>query len=485
MTPSLHGLSQRSVGGAELMTLGVCASCPMAVLAGSVVATYAATGVVDMAPSFILLGAALALFAVGFLAMTRDIPHPASFYALLSHGLGPVVGLAGAAVSLLAYYVVQLSLYGLLGAITAGLFGGAWWVWSLAAWLAVGLLGVLHIGLNTRLLAVILVLQLLVIALVDVVGLTSPAAGQVDFEPLQLGNLLTSSGLGGVLAFGIASFIGFESVAVYREEAVSHRSVALACYGTIGFLSVFYAASSWALALAVGPNQIIDTTRDPAANLPFGVLGDHYGPFVQAIGQALLLTGLFAALLSFQNVVARYIYSLARETVLPSGLSTLGGAKGGVPVAGSIAQSSTAAVGIAVFAATGVDPLTTLFTWGAELCSLGILVLMICTSVAVVRYYRAQGRPLGFTLGVAPVVSAVALTAVLVVSIVNLDSITGPEAAPTLRWALPSIVLLVAGAGALLALHIRRTNPMVYLAIGRGVPRPLAVPERALADLEM
>ena len=336
--------------------------------------------------------------------MTRDIPHAASFYAFLSHGLGPVAGLAGAAVSLLSYYVVQLSLYGLLGAISAGLFGGPWWAWALAAWLAVGFLGVLHIGLNTRLLAVILVLELVVIALVDMIGFLSPADGQLDFSPLQPGNLLSSAGLGGVLAFGIASFIGFESVAVYREEAVSHRSVVVACYGTIGFLSIFYAVSSWALALAVGPGQIIDTSRDPAANLPFGVLGDQYGPFMQAVGQALLLTGLFAALLSFHNVVTRYIYSLARETVLPSSLGTLGGAQGGVPVVGSVALTSTVAVGIGVFAIAAADPLTTVFAWGAELCSLGLLVLMICTSIAVIRYYRSQGRPLGFKLGLAPLV---------------------------------------------------------------------------------
>ena len=456
----------------------------MGVIGGTVVATYATTGVVDMAPSFILLGAALGLFAVGFLELVRDIPHAASFYAFLSHGLGPAAGVAGAAVSILSYYVVQLSLYSLLGAITAGLFGGPWWAWAFAAWLAVGLLGVLHIGLNTRLLALILVLQLLIIALVDMIGLLSPAAGQVDFAPLQLGNLLTSAGLGGVLALGVASFIGFESVAVYREEALSHRSVVIACYVTIGFLSVFYAASSWTLALAVGPDQIIDTARDPAANLPFGVLGDQYGPFMQAVGQALLLTGVFAALLSFHNVVARYVYSLARETVLPASLGTLGGRQGGVPVAASVAQTSTVAAGIAVIAVSGADPLTTL-AWGAELCALGILVLMICTSLAVIRYYRAQGRPLRFKLGVVPLCSAIALTSVLVVSIANMDSITGAEYGATLRWALPGIVLLVAAAGGLLALRIRRTNPIVFSAIGHGGPRPLAVPERALANLEM
>jgi amino acid transporter len=205
---------------------------------------------------------------------------------------------------------------------------------------------------------------------------------------------------------------------------------------------------------------------------------------MQAVGQALLLTGVFAALLSFHSVVARYIYSLARETVLPASLGTLGGRQGGVPVAGSVAQTSTVAAGIAVIAVSGADPLTTL-AWGAELCALGILVLMICTSLAVIRYYRVQGRPLRFKLGVVPLCSVIALTSVLVVSIANMDSITGAESGATMRWVLPGIVLLVAAGGGLLALRIRKTNPIVYSAIGHGGPRPLAVPERALADLEM
>src|SRR5215212_10964032 len=103
MTLAHRGLSQRSLGAVELMTLGVSASCPMAVVGGAVVATFAVTGVVDVAPSFLFLGVALALFAVGFLAMSRDIPNAASFYAFFSHGFGPTAGVAGAGVSLLAY----------------------------------------------------------------------------------------------------------------------------------------------------------------------------------------------------------------------------------------------------------------------------------------------------------------------------------------------------------------------------------------------
>ena len=477
-----RGLSQRSVGAADLMTFGISASCPMAVIAGAVVATFAATGVVAVSPSFLILGAALALFAVGFLALSRDVSNAASFYAFLARSLGPAAGLAGAAVSLLSYNAVQVALYGLIGSILAGTVGGAWWIWAFAAWLAVAVIGVLHIGVNTRVLGVILIAQLAVILLFDLTGLLDPAAGHVDAAPLLPATLLQSGGLGGVLAFGIASFIGVESIVVYREEAHGDRSVTVASFGTIAFLSVFYAISSWALASAVGSDKIVDTARDPAANLPFGILGDRYGEIAGIFGQVLLVTGLVAALLSFHQVVARYVYSLARESILPADLGLLGGAKGGVPIAGSVVQTVVAAIGLALFAISGTDPIAVLFTWLSELAALGILMLMVFTSIGVVRYYHARGDRLGFSRGVAPICSAIVLAAVLVISILNMDSIT-PDA-PTLRWILPGLVLLVGVAGVVVARRLRARSPVVYAGIGRGEPLALAVPE-PLADLEL
>jgi amino acid transporter len=179
------------------------------------------------------------------------------------------------------------------------------------------------------------------------------------------------------------------------------------------------------------------------------------------------------------------VYSLAREEVLPAALGRLGGAQGGVPIAASLVQTATAAVMITAFALSGADPLATLFPWTSELSALGILTLMICSSVAVVRYYRRQGRTLGFKLGVAPVCAALALAAVLTINIANIDSITNTDASTALRWTLPAVVLLTAAAGAALAQRIRRRKSAVYDTIGRGEPRPLAVPERVLAKLEM
>src|SRR5256885_6267606 len=134
-----RGLDRSSVGTSSLFFFVVGASAPMTVLAGGVVATYAATGVLGVPLSFLILGAALALFTVGYTGMARHIDHAAAFFAYISRGLGGVVGLSGGVVALLAYNCIQISLYGLVGVTISGLVSGQWWVWALVAWAVIGL----------------------------------------------------------------------------------------------------------------------------------------------------------------------------------------------------------------------------------------------------------------------------------------------------------------------------------------------------------
>src|SRR3954447_24619203 len=90
-----RGLDRSSVGTASLFFFLVGASAPMTVLAGGVVATYAATGVLGVPLSFLVLGAALALFTVSYSALGAHIHHAAVFFAYLARGLGGVAAMSG------------------------------------------------------------------------------------------------------------------------------------------------------------------------------------------------------------------------------------------------------------------------------------------------------------------------------------------------------------------------------------------------------
>ena len=149
-------------------------------------------------------------------------------------------------------------------------------------------------------------------------------------------------GVGAVFAFGIAAFIGFESGAIYSEECRNPRvTVARATFVAVGFTGLFYAVSSWAMIVTVGPADLQKQTGEHGPGVVFAGLAAHWGDSVATLANLLFLTSVFAALLSFHNGVARYLFALGRERVLPAALSRVGTRSGG-PVAGSLAQSALA-----------------------------------------------------------------------------------------------------------------------------------------------
>ena len=220
----------------------------MTVLAGGVVATFAATGVIAVPLSFPLLAAALGLFVIGYTRLARDVPHAATFAALLTHGLGRAAGTAAAFVAVLSYNSVQIALYGLLGATAAGQLGGPWWAWALLAWAAVAAIGYRGVTLGAPVVAIVLALELGMIALFDVTALTHPAHTDIGawLAPWRP-DLLAVDGVGGVLAFGVAAFLGFETTAAFGEEARTEHSVGRATGTCLAFLGIFYG-------IGVGPS---------------------------------------------------------------------------------------------------------------------------------------------------------------------------------------------------------------------------------------
>src|SRR3954454_9755376 len=105
------GLAQHRLGVGSFVFFTVSASAPMTVLAGGVVATLAVTGVVGTPLSFVILAVVLALFAVGYAAMSRHVVNAGVFYAYISQGLGGAVGVAASFVALVSYNAIQIGLY--------------------------------------------------------------------------------------------------------------------------------------------------------------------------------------------------------------------------------------------------------------------------------------------------------------------------------------------------------------------------------------
>jgi amino acid transporter len=480
------GLHRRALGVPDLVFFIVAASAPLTAVAGGQAVTYLVTGNQGIPLLFIPLGIVLAIFAVGYAAMSRHVADAGAFYTYVVRGLGRIPGVGAAFVALVAYNAMQLGIYGLFG-VAMGAFAAdnlgitmEWYWWCLIAGAVIATLGVLRIDLNARVLAVLLILEIIIVALFDLAILGDPGPQGLSGAGFDPGNA-TGSALGAALVFGVASFVGFESAAIYSEEVKDpQRTVARATFIAVGAVATFYALSSWLLANAVGPDTIVNpealmeagfTTPDGAAPDPTTVLigsgQERLGEFWGDSAALLFATSLFAALLSFHNAVARYFFALGRENVLPSALSRVN--RAGAPAIASIVQSAIALIVVGLFAVLEEDPVLKLFTWLTNLGALGVVLLMAITSFAVVAYFRGRGESAWRTM-IAPIVAGVSLLVILVLGLANFNVlITGSTDAPTdsVSVILP-IVLFGAGIIGLIAGAVmKRRAPECYVRIGQ------------------
>jgi amino acid transporter len=359
----------------------------------------------------------------------------------------------------------------------------AWWAWCLIGGGVIGLLGVLQIDLNARVLAVLLILEVLVVAIFDFAIVADPGPEgltAVGFDP----GVALGSAVGATLTFCVASFVGFESAAIYSEEVRDpKRTVARATFITVGLIAVFYALSGWLVGVAAGPSTIVDPAALGAAGFgapdapdPTTVLfitgADRLGAFWGDAASLLFATSLFAALLSFHNAVSRYAFALGREGVIPRTFGRVSD-RTGAPFVASLTQTVLALTVVGIFAFAGADPVLKLFTWLTNLGALGVLLLMAMTSFAVVAYFRREAHPdvTAWPSRIAPAIAGIALVVVLVLGVLNFNVlITGATDAPTdsMTIILPVLLFGFGIVGLLVGAMLKSRKPAVYDRIGEG-----------------
>lgn len=467
-------LAEERLGVPSVLFFVMSAATPLTVVAGVVTTGFAITGLVGIPVAFLVIGVVLALFSVGFVTMARHVTNAGAFYAYISQGLSRPLGVGASWVAVVAYNALQVGLYGLIGSAAAPLMSEwfgldvAWWVIALVAWAIVAVLGQLHVDINGKVLAVLLIAEVAVIVVLSVADLFNPAGGTVTFDTLAPGNLF-GSGVGAIFALAVLGFIGFESSVVFSEEARDpRRTVPVATFLSVALIAVLYTFASWAMSVATGPDRIVDESGAQSTELIFSLGGAHLGAWIVDVGHALLVTSVLAAMISFHNTTARYMFALGRERVLPAGLGRTS-RRTGSPLVGSVIQSVIGFVVIVSYAVAGWDPLVRLFFWGGASGGLGILALIATTSVSVIVFFARN--PLGETAWrrvVAPVLASIALAIVGYLAVANFGTLLGPESPPELRWGVPAGYLGIAILGIGWGLVLRSRRPQIYATIGQG-----------------
>lgn len=440
-----------NLGVASIVFMVVAAAAPLGVIGGVVPLGIASGNGAGFPATFIAATVVLLLFAVGFTAMTPYVDEAGAFFSYVRQSLGLPTGIGIAFVALVSYVALEAGVYGLLGpagAAVVELAGGPslpWWVFAAAAFAVTTYLGYRNIELSSRVLGVLLTAEIAIVLVLDLVivanggehglssGIVSPSA-------------IFSGSLGIGLLFAIISYVGFEATAIFRDEArTPERTIPRATYLALILIGVFYAVTSWALISGWGDEQAIARATDSGSTF----LGDTAHRYIGAAGAdiitVLYFTSLFACILAFHNVASRYVFALSQRDVLPARLSRPHD-RHGSPHQASLWISDVVAVSVLLAVVFGLDPAAQFYTWFAGATTVGVVLLMIATSVAVLVYFARDrhGHSL-WRVRIAPALGLAGLLGALVLILTNLNDLVGGSS--VLAWAIVGVLVAAFAAG--------------------------------------
>lgn len=438
-----EGLKKGKLGVAGIAFFVVAASAPMAGMTGTVpVASVLGNGTA-VPGAFIAVGAILMLFSVGFTAMSHKVTNAGAFFAYVGKGLGTNWGVGSAFTSILAYITVQLAVYGFFGAIASAFFDPllsttlGWLGWCVIAWAAVTGLSLLSVDVGAKFLGALTSLELLSLLVTGVAVLAKGGPEPMNFAASFDPNLIFAGGFAGTagiaLSFAFASFIGFESTAIYGEEAKDPKNtVRRATYLAVGVIAGLFTLVSFAMVTGLGSSTYIDQTlalsdglANPAAVL-FTLASDAVGPWMADVMNVLLITSMFAGLLAFQNAASRYFFAMSRGGVLPKALASVNGR--GAPQGGVVATSVLALIVMVLFFVNQLDPVLHLFYWTSTVAVLAITLVEILVSIAVIAYFRKNGGANVWQSVIAPALATLGMALAMYLIIARFNLLSGTVA---------------------------------------------------------
>lgn len=452
-TPATGPVTELKHGAMGVTALAFLVVATAAPLSGTVgngpLAILLGTGV-GAPGAFVATGIILVLFAIGFSAMGREITNAGAFFAYITTGLGPRLGMAAGYVAMLSYNVLQVYV-----AAFVGYFGNLtfrnefnvdvpWEVFAFGLLAVVLLLGIVGVDVNAKLLGVFLTAEMVLLLALDIAVIVNNGWSSYTPDSLNPGRVF-GHGAGVALMFAALSFIGFEATAIFGEEARNpRRTVPRATYLAILVLTAIYAVSNWAVIGAFGKDKVVKVAGANPGALFYTAIDQQVGRWAFHAMNWMVLCSVFAVLLALHNMCNRYFFAFARERALPRPLGYTH-ARFRTPVNAGLLQAGLTALIIGAYALAGADPLLDIVPTMSGMGVVGIVGLYITCALAVVAYFRHRGdRRLWVTL-ISPLLAAIALIGLLVLLLDNYHLLSGRDSG--LLNQLPWLVLIVAAMG--------------------------------------
>jgi amino acid transporter len=447
-----------SLGVASIVFIVVAAASPLGVIGGPVPLGIAFGNGAGFPFTFLVVTAVLLLFAVGFTTATPFVKSAGAFFAYIDKGLGRSAGIGAAFAALLSYIALEAGVFGLFGpgfdalVQSYGLPALPWWLYALVGFLVVSALGYFNINLSGKVLGVLLLAEVAIVVVLDAVVVFTGGGPEGFSTGIVTPAQIVSGAPGFAILFAILSFVGFEATAVFRDEAKDpERTIPRATYISLILIGVFYTVSSWVLITANGESDIVTNAGDNAGSILATTTETYLGTAGGHLIQILFVTSLFACILSFHNIGSRYIFALATKGIFSERLARPH-ARHGSPALASVATSAVVAVLTIAAVLLGLDPITQFYTWLGGISAVGVVVLLVLTSISVILFLRREDHDLGaWKTLVAPGLGLLGLLAFFVIILQNLPVLVGESSYGPFSWGILALFALAFVLGPIVA----------------------------------
>ncbi len=447
-------ITRASLSTSRIAFLVIAAAAPLASLIGNLPIALGRGNGVGTPGAFLIAGVTLLCFAVGYAAMSRRIVNTGAFYTYITEGLGTAAGIGSAYTALLAYLAFTFGLAAFFGYFTVIVLGQAglhlpWPLFAAVGIVAVAVLGYRSIDLSSLILGALMIGEVVILAIFD--GSVIVAKGVTAALPahaLAPAQVFTP-GLGVSLMVAFTCFLGFESAALYGEEAAEpRRSIPIATYTAVIAIAVFYLFSAWVTIGAIKPDDVAARANAETGELMFNVFTRYGGEVLTDVMGVFFFLSLLASYLAIHNAASRYIFALGREWLLPPWVGDAHPSSG-APARASAVVTALTIVTVAPFALAGLDPFKDGVLVVIGFGSFGIIFLQAFAAIAILAYlHRHGGEPLWVMAATwAGTIGLIAAT-IFVAIYFRLLATNESTLVAALPFAFPAIVLVCLGLGA-------------------------------------
>jgi putrescine importer len=369
-----EGHLKRALGVPALVLFGMVYMVPLTVFTTYGIVTQLTGGRLSVA--YLVTLAAMVFTARSYARMSAAFPVAGSTYAYTQRTFGAPVGFLAGWSLLLDYLFLPMLNYLVIGIyMTAAIPAVPPWVWILIAIVVVTVLNIVGIVSVARANFLLLALQIIFILVFVVMAfITINKVGDVNLMAPFTGDG-SASGLGpifGGAAILCLSFLGFDAVSTMSEEAKDPtRTVPKAIMIATVVCGLIFFALSYVSQLVFPSNQFADVDSGS-----LDVMTSAGGQFLNTFFTAAYIAGCIGSALTSQASVARILYAMGRDGIMPRKVF------GHVSV-----KFATPTFAILVVSVVSLAAIFIKLDFLASIVSFGALVAFSAVNLTVIKHY--------------------------------------------------------------------------------------------------